>query len=360
MPQLLRDGSVEQLPSFVLDAIATERRRLSSDSTADSTKTNDWIEWLEHLPWTRRNDAPIDLARIRAALDAGQAGLEAAKACVIEHLAVRKRNPAAGGAVLCFVGPPGVGKTSLAQSIAAALGAPFRQAVLRGPAGRDRPAGSQPHLEGRAARLDPAGAAARGLPGTPVFVLDEIDKIGLNPAAVLLEVLDPAQQGRFRDAFVEQPFDLSAVFFVTTANDWNRIPPALRDRLEAIELPGYTESEKIAIATSHLVPAENVAAGLGSTPLRFSRGALEKIIRDHTSEPGIRQLARHIRTICRKVALGHETGDRSLIRRRITVTQVRKCLSTGAGHADGLDSLCRRLDAPRGPVGGALEGPGGL
>ena len=355
VPQLLRDGSVERLPSFVLDAIATERRRLSSDSTADSTKTNDWIEWLEHLPWTRRNDAPIDLVRIRAALDARQAGLEAAKACVIEHLAVRKRNPAAGGAVLCFVGPPGVGKTSLAQSIAAALGRRFAKLSCGGL--RD-----ETDLRGHNRTWKDAqpGSILRELRRVgyrdPVFVLDEIDKIGFNPAAVLLEVLDPAQQGRFRDAFVELPFDLSAVFFITTANDWNLIPPALRDRLEAIELPGYTESEKIAIATSHLVPAENQAAGLGSTPLRFSRGALEMIVRDHTSEPGIRQLARHIRTVCRKVALGRETGDRSLIRRRITVAQVRKCLSTGAGHADGLDSLCRRLDAPGVPSAVRLRG----
>ena len=133
---------------------------------------------------------------------------------------------------------------------------------------------------------------------------------GPTRAAVLLEVLDPVQQRRFRDAFVELPFDLAQVCFVTTANDWSRIPPPLRDRLEAIELPGYTESEKVAIATSHLVPAENRAAGLASTPVPFSRGALEKIIRDHTNEPGIRQLTRHIRTVCRKVALGHETGDR--------------------------------------------------
>ena len=176
----------------------------------------------------------------------------------------------------------------------------------------------------------------------PVFVLDQIDKIGPAPAAVLLEVLDPAQHSHFRDPFVELPFDLSGVLFITTANEPARLPPALRDRLEIVGLPGYTEDEKVAIAESHLIGAENRAAGLSATPLRFTKGAYRRIIRDYTSERGIRQLARCVRKIYRKVALGRETGDASLIRHRITAAQVRRWLATPVvGHTDGLDPPAR-------------------
>ena len=181
----------------------------------------------------------------------------------------------------------------------------------------------------------------------PVVVLDEIDKLGPAPAAVLLEVLDPEQNDRFRDAFVEFPFDLSEVLFITTANETDRIPPALRDRLEIIDLPGYREAEKVAIAETHLVAAQNRGAGLAATPVRFTRGACRRIIRDYTSERGVRQLARCLQTVCRKVALGLETGDVSLIRERITAAQVRAFLGApGAGHTDGLDRLREQLDAP--------------
>ncbi len=179
----------------------------------------------------------------------------------------------------------------------------------------------------------------------PVVVLDEVDKVGPAPAAVLLEVLDPEQQGRFRDSFVELAFDLSEILFIATANEWTRIPPPLRDRLEVVELRGYTEAEKVAIARTHLVPAENRAAGLEPAPVRITDGALRKIIRDYTCEPGIRQVARCIKTICRKVALGRETGDRMLDRQRVTARDVRRWLGADVGDAEGLDRLRRRLDA---------------
>ncbi len=341
--QVLGDG--DALPPAVRGAIARERRRLGDSSGADAATTNDWIEWLEHLPWTRRAEAPIDLGQVRAALDAGHAGLEQAKACVIEYLAVRRRNPR-GGAVLCFAGPPGVGKTSLAHCVAEALGRGFVKLSCGGL--RDE---SDLRGHNRTWKDSQPGWIVRELRRVgskdPVFVLDEIDKLGAAPAALLLEALDPAQQEHFRDAFIELPFDLSEILFITTANEPTRIPPALRDRIEIIDLPGYTEAEKVAIAESHLIEAQNQAAGLTDTPVRFTRGACRRIIRDYTNERGIRQLARCLQAICRKVTLGLDTGDASLVRDPITARQVRAFLGEpGAGHTDGLARVREQLDAP--------------
>ena len=349
VPAFLGDGSADPLPLAVRAAIETERARLSDDSNSSSSRTSPWIEWLENLPWTKRNEAAIDLKRIRQVLDAEQAGLEDAKARVIEYLAARKRNPRGTGAVLCFLGPPGTGKTSLAQSIAQALG----RGYVRLPCGGLH---DDTELRGhnRTWYRSQPGSILRELRRVgyrdPVVVLDEVDKVGPAPAAVLLEVLDPEQQGRFRDSFVELAFDLSEILFIATANEWTRIPPPLRDRLEVVELPGYTETQKVAIARTHLVPAENRAAGLAPTPVRITDGALRKIIRDYTCEPGVRQVARCIKTICRKVALGRETGDRTLDRARVTARDVGRWLGGDAGDAEGLDRLRRRLDAPAIPA----------
>ena len=343
--EILGTAPVDSLPPAVRADVAAERRRLSDGSSDTSKETNSWIEWLLHLPWTRRNNRRIDLAAVRAALDAAQAGLEHAKTSVMEYLAVRRRNPVGAGSVLCFLGPPGVGKTSLAQAVAQALGRGFAKVSCGGL--RD-----ETELRGhnRTWRSAQPGAILRELRRVgyrdPVFVFDEIDKIGPDPAAVLLEVFDPEQQSRFRDAFVELPFDLSEILFITTANDRHCIPGALRDRLEFIHLPGYTEADKVAIADAHLIPRENRAAGLISSPLVFEPDVLQKVIRDYTAEPGVRQLGRHLRSICRKVALGRETGDESLIRERITVEDVSGWLGADALAGDGLDPLRRQLDAP--------------
>ena len=344
--EVLGEGAVDVLPPAVREAIARERRRLGDKSDAGTEKTNDWIEWLERLPWTRRSEAAIDLERTRAALDAGHAGLEHAKARIIEYLAVRRRNPLGAGVVICFAGPPGVGKTSLAQCTAEALGRGFVKLACGGL--RD---GTDLRGHNRTWKDSQPGSILREMRQVgskdPVFVLDEIDKVGPAPAAVLLEVLDPEQNGRFRDAFIELPFDLSEVLFITTANEPARILPALRDRLEIIDLPGYTEVEKIAIAETHLIGAQNRAAGLTETPVRFTRGACRRIIRRYTSERGIRQLVRCLQTICRKVALGLETGDASLVRERITAAQVRAFLGQpGVDHTDGLDRFREQLGAP--------------
>ena len=343
---VLGEGAADRLPPAVRDAIARERRRLGDKSESGAERTNDWIEWMEALPWNRRSTAPVDLARVRTALDAGHAGLGPAKACLLEYLAVRRRTPAGGGAVLCFTGPPGTGKTSLAKCTAEALGRGFVKLACGG-------LHDETDLRGhnRTWRDSQPGSILRELRnvGTkdPVFVLDEIDKLGPAPAAVLLEVLDPGQNDRFRDAFIELPFDLSEVLFITTANDTARIPHALRDRLEIIVLPGYTEDEKVAIAETHLAGAENRAAGLASAPVRFTADACRRIIREYTSERGVRQLGRSLRKVCRRVAFGHETGDESLVRTAITAEQLPAFLGEpGAGHTDGLDPLREQLDAP--------------
>ena len=356
VPALLGGGgSADALPLVVRDAIKAERARLAADSTGKLQSTNSWIEWLEHLPWNRRNDAPIDLARTREVLDAAQAGLGDAKDRIIEYLAVRKRNPCGAGAALCFLGPPGVGKTSLAQAVARALG----RAFVKLPCGGLH---DETDLRGhnRSYYKAQPGLILRELRRVgyrdPVFVLDELDKIGPDPAAVLLEVLDPEQNGRYRDAFVEIEYDLGEVTFIATANDWHRIAPPLRDRLEVVELPGYTEAEKLAIARSHLVPAENRAAGLVPAPAEITDGALREIVRRHTREPGIRQFNRCIKAVCRKVALGRETGDPALDRRCVTVREVRRWLGSGDGDDDGLGSLSRRLAARGVPSSVSLKG----
>ena len=343
---VLGEGTVGALPPAVRAAIARERRRVADKSDGDAKPTSNWIEWLEQLPWTRRGTAPIDLAQVRAALDAGHAGLGHAKARILEYLAVRRRNPRGTGAVICFSGPPGVGKTSLAQCTARALGRGFVKLACGG-------LHDETDLRGhnRTWRDAQPGSILREMRrvGTndPVFVLDEIDKLGPAPAALLLEVLDPEQNDRFRDSFIELPFDLSAVLFITTANEVERIPPALRDRLEIIDLPGYTEAEKVAIAETHLIPAQNRAAGLTAAPVRFTRGACRRIVRDYTHERGIRQLTRCLQTICRRVALGLETGDAALVRDTITASQVRTLLGAPAvDPTDGLDRLREELDAP--------------
>ena len=342
--EVLGDGADDPLPPAVQAAIARERRRLGDSSDGDAVPTNDWIECLEQLPWDRRSDAPTDLAQARAALDAGHAGLDDAKVRIVEHLAVCRRNPKGAGAVICLAGPPGVGKTSLARCVAEALGRGFVKLSCGGL--RD-----ETDLRGhnRTWRDAQPGWILRELrrigSRDPVFVLDEIDKLGARPAGVLLDVLDPSQHDRFHDAFVELPFDLSGVLFITTANEPARIPPALRDRLEIIELRGYTEAEKIAIAETHLVEAQNRAAGLAATPIRFTRGACRRIIRGYTSERGIRQLARCLQTICRKVTLGLETGDAALVRERVTARNVRAFLGEPAAErTEGLEHLREQLD----------------
>jgi ATP-dependent Lon protease len=265
-----------------------------------------YLEWLTELPWQLPPEAPIDIARARDILDEAHFGLDKVKRRILEYLGVRKLNPQGRAPILCFLGPPGVGKTSLGQSIARALERPFvrvslggvhDEAEIRGH--RRTYIGAMPGNIVQAIRK----AGARNC----VMLLDELDKLGQgahgDPAAAMLEVLDPEQNATFRDNYLGVPFDLSAVVFVATANQPDGIPGPLKDRMEVLDLPGYTEAEKFEIARRYLVPRQLEACGLTSAQCDLSDEALRSIIRDYTREAGVRSLERQIGGVFRHVAL---------------------------------------------------------
>jgi ATP-dependent Lon protease len=295
-----------------------------------------YLEWLATLPWASATIDNLDLVHARAVLDADHYDIEQVKDRILEFLAVRKLKPDARGSILCFVGPPGVGKTSLGRSIARALGRRFE---------RISAGGVRDEAEVRGHRRTYVGA----LPGVivralrdaeshnPVLMIDEIDKMGGDyrgdPASAMLEVLDPEQNATFRDHYLDVPFDLSNVMFITTANTLDTIPGPLRDRMEVLQLAGYTEEEKLEIAKRYLVPRQIDRNGLTRSQIAFSDAALKAIVRDYTREAGVRNLEREIGAICRKVARQVAEGT-ARKRTSIGAPRVRELLGKPRFHAE--------------------------
>jgi ATP-dependent Lon protease len=281
--------------------------------SAEHGVIRNYLEWIASLPWARSTTDNLDLKHARTVLDRDHYDIERVKDRMLEFLAVRKLNPEARSSIVLFVGPPGVGKTSLGRSIASAMEREFERMSV---------GGVRDESEIRGHRRTYIGA----MPGTivralrdagsnnPVLMIDEIDKMGADfrgdPASAMLEVLDPEQNSSFRDHYLDVPFDLSNVFFICTANQVDTIPPALLDRMETIELSGYTHEEKREIAARYLVPRQMERNGLGRSKIEFTKPALDRIIDGYTREAGVRALEREIGSICRKVAREFAEGSR--------------------------------------------------
>ena len=296
-----------KLPEEVLEEAQRELQRLERLPTAspDYQMTRSYMELVAELPWSTLTQDNLDLNHARQILDEDHHGLEKIKERIIEHLAVLKLNPDAKAPILCFVGPPGVGKTSLGQSIARALDRKFERLSLGGMSDESELRGHRrTYIGAMPGRI--IQATRRAQVRNPLIMLDEIDKLGRDfrgdPSSALLEILDPAQNSTFRDNYLNMPFDLSKVMFIATANTLDTVPSPLLDRMETISLSGYSDLEKLHIAQKYLVPRRLKEAGLADDQLALTEAALRKLIRRYTREAGVRQLERAIGSVCRKVA----------------------------------------------------------
>jgi len=352
------------LPEEALKVARKELTRLEriSPQSPEYTVSRTYLEWLVELPWSVSTDDQVDINKAEQILNDDHYGLEKIKERILEYLAVRKlkqlKDPKAGvkGPILCFIGPPGVGKTSVGMSIARAMGRKFYRMSL---------GGVRDEAEIRGHRRTYIGA----LPGriiqgikkagsnNPVFMLDEIDKLGADfrgdPSSALLEVLDPEQNYSFSDHYLEVPFDLRHVMFIATANWYDPIPDPLKDRMEILEFPGYTEPEKIHIAKSFLIPKQVKEHGLEQDDIVFTNDGISTIIENFTRESGVRNLEREIANICRKVA--REKVEKGTRKRRITSSMVARYL----GKKKYYSEVAERMVKPGIAVGLAWTAVGG-
>jgi ATP-dependent Lon protease len=354
-------GRIEeaQLPEEPRKAVERELARLERlpAASAEYGVIRTYVEWILSLPWSTMTEDNLDLDRARAILDEDHYDLDKVKDRIIESLAVAKLKGDVSGSILCFVGPPGVGKTSLGQSIARTLGRKFTRISV---------GGVRDESEIRGHRRTYIGA----LPGTiiralrdaesrnPVFLIDEIDKMGADwrgdPASAMLEVLDPEQHSSYRDHYLDLPFDLSKVLFIATANQLETIPPALLDRMDVIQLSGYTEEEKVGIARKYLVPKQLQATGLDVDSVSVTDGALRTVIREYTREAGVRNLERQLAALFRKAARRVAEGKAGK-KTRIDERRVRSSL--GPRRFSG--EVRRRTSDPGVATGLAVTATGG-
>jgi ATP-dependent Lon protease len=352
--QIMRAGMPEEVLAKALKEL--ERFNAMPSIAPDSGVLHSYLDWLVSLPWQKMTEDRLDIKEAERILEENHYGLDKVKERILEYIAVRKLTNSMRSPILCFVGPPGVGKTSLGRSIAEALGRKFVRLSL---------GGVHDEAEIRGHRRTYVGA----LPGrilqtmktagtlNPLFMLDEIDKIGNDyrgdPSAALLEVLDPEQNHAFSDHYLEVPYDLSKVIFITTANVLHPVPAALRDRLEVIELPGYSEDEKLHIARQFLIPRQIREHGLKVGKVEFQDAAIHRIIREYTFEAGVRNLEREIATVMRKVARKVAEGRRA--KSVITAEKIPEYL----GHQRQFPELAEERDEPGIATGLAWTGAGG-
>jgi ATP-dependent Lon protease len=347
-----------KMPPEVEKEVLRELSRLERmpEMAAEYSSLRTYLDWMIELPWSVFSEEQIDLPRAREILDADHYNLEKIKKRIIEFLAVRKLKPQGKSPILCFVGPPGVGKTSLGQSIARAMNRKFVRQSLGGVHDEADVRGHRRTYVGALPGNIIQGIRKAGT-NNPVFMLDEIDKLSASfhgdPSAALLEVLDPAQNSSFQDHYLGVPFDLSQVLFIATANMLDTIPPPLRDRMEILQLSGYIEEEKLAIAKNYLIPRQRAQNGLESGNIVFTDEAIREVVRAYTREAGVRQLERELGAICRGVATRVAEGLKE------TVTVEREAVQEYLGPQKFFNEIALRTSLPGVATGLAWTPVGG-